>query len=71
MPTQTKENYLKALYFLHQKNVLISITDLAHKMEVSKPTVNNMVKKMEKLSWLIYEKYKPLKLTSKGKKKVL
>lgn len=68
MPTQTKENYLKAVYFLNQKSTLISITDLAHKMQVSKPTVNNMVKKMEKLSWLVYEKYKPLKLTSKGKK---
>ena len=68
MPTQTKENYLKVIYFLHQKNVNISITDLSKQMNVSKPTANNMVKKMKEKGWLLYEKYKPMKLTAKGKK---
>ena len=44
MPTQTKENYLKALYHLHQKNTDISLTDLGRELGVSKPTVNDMVK---------------------------
>ncbi len=68
MPTQTKENYLKAVYSLNQKNGTISITELSKAMNVSKPTANNMVKKMMGKNWVIYEKYKPLELTQKGKK---
>ena len=68
MQTQTNENYLKAIYFLSQENIDVSITELSKKMEVSKPTVNNMVKKMQEKGWLHYEKYKPIKLTVKGKR---
>jgi DtxR family Mn-dependent transcriptional regulator len=66
MPTQTKENYLKAVYFLNQKQQDISITAIANMIKVSKPTANSMVKKMEEKGWLKYEKYKPLILTKKG-----
>jgi len=66
MPTETKENYLKALYYLHQKNAAISTTELGKEMEVSKPTVNDMVKKLQSKGWLKYEKYKPLFLTKEG-----
>ncbi len=68
MPTKTKENYLKAIYFLSQKNVKVSITELSEQLSISKPTANNMVKKMEEKGWLLYERYKPIKLTAKGKK---
>lgn len=67
MPTQTKENYLKAIYFLEQKNKSVSITELGKEMGVSKPTVNNMIKKMTLHGWVNYEKYKPIQLTVKGK----
>ncbi|MCR9289585.1 MAG: metal-dependent transcriptional regulator [Bacteroidetes bacterium] len=68
MPTQTKENYLKAVFSISQKRETVSITELSEVMQVSKPTVNSMVKKMEEKGWVVYEKYKPLKLTLKGKK---
>ena len=68
MPTQTKENYLKAAYFLNQRKEAISITELSKAMKVSKPTANNMVKKLMDNNWVIYEKYKPLELTDNGKK---
>jgi DtxR family Mn-dependent transcriptional regulator len=67
MPTQTKENYLKALYHLDQKSDKISLTDLSKKMGVSAPTVNDMVKKLQKQGWVDYQKYKPLKITNEGK----
>lgn len=66
MPTQTKENYLKALYYLHQKGSAISISELGKQMNVSKPTVNDMVKKLQASGWVKYEKYKPLKFTEQG-----
>ena len=68
MPTQTKENYLKAIFSISQEKNVVTISELAQLMGVSKPTVNSMVKKMKEKDWLIYEKYKPLKLTSIGKK---
>lgn len=68
MPTEAKENYLKALYHLHLKNSEISLSELGQQLEVSKPTVNDMVKKMHKKGWVEYEKYKPIKLTNEGTK---
>ncbi|MEM9823370.1 MAG: metal-dependent transcriptional regulator [Bacteroidota bacterium] len=68
MPTSVKENYLKALYFLDQEDHRINITDLSKKLGVSKPTASNMVKSLEEQGWVIYEKYKPVKLTEKGRK---
>ena len=68
MPSITKENYLKALFFLHQKNKDIAISDLSKSLDLSTPTANNMVKKLQESGWVNYEKYKPIQLTSKGKK---
>jgi len=66
MPTQTKENYLKALFYLHQKDPLISLTDLSKDLGVSMPTVNDMVKKLQAKGWVVYTKYKPLQFTEAG-----
>ena len=67
MPSQTRENYLKALYHLHQRDASISLTDLGREMSVSKPTANDMVKKLKARGWVDYERYKPLTLTSEGR----
>jgi DtxR family Mn-dependent transcriptional regulator len=66
MPSVTKENYLKALYTLHQKSTEISVSDLGQLLDVSKPSVSDMVKKLQAKGWVAYEKYKPLHLTELG-----
>jgi DtxR family Mn-dependent transcriptional regulator len=66
MPSVTKENYLKALYTLHQKSTEISVSDLGQLLDVSKPSVSDMVKKLQGKGWVAYEKYKPLHLTELG-----
>ena len=68
MPTTVKENYLKALYFLDEGDSRIGVTELSKRLEVSKPTANNMVKSLQEQGWVIYQKYKPLQLTEKGRK---
>lgn len=68
MPTTVKENYLKALFFLDQESSKISVTELSKRLEVSKPTASNMMKSLQEKDWVIYQKYKPLQLTPKGKK---
>lgn len=67
MPTQTKENYLKTIYYLEHHHKKVTITDLGVEMKVSKPTVNNMIKKLTAQGWIKYEKYKPIQLTRKGR----
>lgn len=68
MATHVKENYLKAIYYLDRKDHNISLSELSKEMGVSIPTVNSMVKRLQEEKWVVYEKYKPLKITSKGKK---
>ena len=66
IPTKAKENYLKALFHLHLKRKEISVSELGQYLNLSKPTVNDMVKKLHQDGWVKYQKYKPMKLTSKG-----
>ncbi|MFK7807111.1 MAG: metal-dependent transcriptional regulator [Saprospiraceae bacterium] len=68
MPTSVKEDYLKALYYLDSQDGQISVTELSRKLGVSKPTVTNMVKSLEEQGWVKTQKYKPVRLTAKGKK---
>ena len=68
MPSTARENYLKALYHLDRENDRISITELSNRLQVSKPTANNMVKSLQERGWVVYQKYKPLQLTESGRK---
>lgn len=68
MPTSTKENYLKALYFLNKEDHRINITELSKKLGVSKPTASHMVRSLEDQGWVQYQRYKPVTLTEKGRK---
>ena len=68
MSTPTEENYLKALFHLAEKNGTVSISELSEALEVSKPTANSMVKNLKTQGLVVYEKYKPLLLTERGKK---
>lgn len=68
MVSSTIENYLKALYTLANEQNEINLSDLSIHLGLSKPTVNSMVKTLHQEGWVKYEKYKPLKLTGKGRK---
>ena len=67
MASHTVENYLKALFALANEAGEVGISDLSDHLAVSKPSVNSMAKALQQ-DGLKYEKYKPLKLTAKGKK---
>ncbi len=68
MASPTEENYLKALFNLSNEKGEVNVSELASQMQVSMPTVNSMVKTLQKSGWLIYEKYKPVTLTQKGQR---
>lgn len=68
MASNIKENYIKALFYLHQKSEDISLSELGEELNVSKPTANEMIKKLQQEGIVISKKYKPIKITEKGKR---
>lgn len=68
MISLTEENYLKAIFHLVDENHSVTINELSKFLNVKMPSVNNMMKKFADKKWVIYESYKPLKITASGKK---
>jgi DtxR family transcriptional regulator, Mn-dependent transcriptional regulator len=68
MNTYTEENYLKALFNNGNEHGEVSVQELSKLLQIKMPSVNSMVKKLAEKQLVVYESYKPLKLTDKGKK---
>ena len=68
MFTANKEDYLRGLYILEEEKGELKSIDLAHYLNVSKPSVSEMVQELNKEGLVSYKKYSRLKFTSKGKK---
>lgn len=68
MKSLTEENYLKALFMLSQKNEEVSANELSKELEITMPTVTAMMKRFATKNWVIYESYKPIRLSDEGKK---
>jgi DtxR family transcriptional regulator, Mn-dependent transcriptional regulator len=66
MRFKTKEDYLKNMYLLTNEEGNISMSELGRRLEVSTPTANSMVKRLQEEGLVEYKKYKPLRLTSEG-----
>jgi DtxR family transcriptional regulator, Mn-dependent transcriptional regulator len=68
MNSQSEENYIKAIAALANENLEVHLSDLSQYMQVSNPSANSMVKKLQQKNWLIYESYKPMVLSPEGQK---
>lgn len=68
MITLTEENYLKAIFHLTEKNETVYVNELSKFLNIKMPSVNSMMKKFAEKNWVIYESYKPLKITKEGRK---
>jgi DtxR family Mn-dependent transcriptional regulator len=66
--TLTEENYLKALFHVVDQEGKVTINELSKFLSVKMPSVNNMMKKFAEKNWVIYETYKPLIVTEKGRR---
>ena len=66
--TLTEENYLKAFFHLLNDENTVTVNEISKFLKVKMPTVNNMMKKFADKKWVIYESYKPLLITEKGRK---
>ena len=68
MNSLTEENYLKTLFTMADQNGSVSVNDLSRRLGIKMPTVTSMMKKLAGKKLVLYESYKPLRLTDKGKK---
>ncbi|MHA6483774.1 transcriptional regulator MntR [Paenibacillus sp. strain BS8-2] len=68
MPTPSMEDYLERIYKLIEEKGYARVSDIAEGLEVHPSSVTKMIQKLDKDNYLIYEKYRGLVLTNKGKK---
>ena len=62
----SKEDYLEAIYDLSLNNQNFKAVDIAKRLEISRASVSEALKKLSEQGFLNYEKYKPVTLTDKG-----
>jgi Mn-dependent DtxR family transcriptional regulator len=62
------EDYLERIYRLIDEKGYARVSDIAEGLEVHPSSVTKMIQKLDKDNYLIYEKYRGLVLTNKGKK---
>lgn len=68
MTSLTEENYLKAIYILHEKHGgMVTTSQLAEQLKISAASVSDFVKKMATKKLIRYEKSKGVSLSEKGR----
>jgi len=68
MTTPSMEDYIEQIYMLIEEKGYARVSDIAEALAVHPSSVTKMVQKLDKDEYLIYEKYRGLILTPKGKK---
>ena len=74
MISKALEEYLKTMYILKKQNDNIRVTDIANKMNCTKPSVNKAINNLKNDGLVNYESYGKIELTEEGEelaKKIL
>ena len=74
MISKSLEEYLKTIYVLKKQNGNVRVTDIAHYMNCTKPSVNKAINSLKDNGYLNYEAYGTIEMTKKGEdlsKKIL
>ena len=67
MISKALEEYLKTMYILQKQNGNIRVTDIAEKMNCSKPSVNKAINNLKAENLVNYESYGTIELTKERK----
>ena len=74
MVSKALEEYLKTMYILNKQNGYVRVTDVANKMNCTKPSVNKALHNLKDNGLVNYETYGTIELTREGEdlaKKIL
>ncbi len=66
MVSKSSEEYLKTMYLLQKQNGNIRVTDIANKMNCTKPSVNKALNNLKEENLVKYETYGIIELTDEG-----
>ncbi|MGN1310230.1 MAG: metal-dependent transcriptional regulator [Clostridia bacterium] len=65
--TNVQKEYLKTIYLLEKSEKEVRVTDIANKLNKTKPTVNYAINSLKEEKLINYEVYGPITLTNTGK----
>lgn len=68
MISKSLEEYLKTIYILKKQNGNVRVTDIANKMNCTKPSVNKAINNLKSNGFLNYESYGVIELTENRRK---
>ena len=68
MITKSQEEYLKTIYIIKKQTGNIRVTDIAEKMNCTKPSVNKALHNLKNNNLINYETYGTIELTESGEK---
>lgn len=74
MISKAQEEYLKTMYVLKKQNGSVRVTDIANKMNCTKPSVNKALYNLKDNGLINYESYGTIEITKEGEllaKKIL
>ena len=63
MISKSLEEYLKSMYILKKQNNNIRVTDIAEKMNCTKPSVNKAINNLKDNGYINYEAYGEIEMT--------
>ena len=68
MKSASKEDYLRGIYHLMEDNKEVKSVELADYLNITKPSVSQMLQELDKGGMIEYKRYSRLKFTDKGRK---
>lgn len=66
MVSKSSEEYLKIMYMLKKQKGYIRVTDIANRMNCTKPSVNKALNNLKESNMVNYKSYGPIELTKEG-----
>ncbi len=63
---EIRETYIERIYDLKRKKGYVKAIDLAKELDVKPSSVTEMLQKLSKEGYVVYEKYRRIDLTEKG-----
>jgi DtxR family Mn-dependent transcriptional regulator len=64
--SDVQEDYLEAILFIQSERSVARLTEIAHRLRLSKSTVSTTLKLLRKRGLVIYEPYRHIELTKAG-----
>lgn len=71
MPSEQVENYIKHIYKLQEQEKPVTTSTLSDRLQISQPSVTEMIKKLAEEGTVRYTPYKGVELTEEGRRKAL